>query len=116
MSALSGAEVEQLGIYGKDLYLEPDCVNGATPLPVHCNYMGLGQECRGCFLTCDGATQYMDDFSEEITVWVRPSFEKELCLHHRLVIGIDRRNSTSSLEPHRTDRPVFVLRDSYLRM
>lgn len=73
LSALSDAALEQLSIYDKDLYLERDCVNGATPLPVHCNYMGLGQECRGCFLTCDGATKYMGDFSEEIAVWVRSS-------------------------------------------
>ncbi|CAB1114879.1 unnamed protein product [Ectocarpus sp. CCAP 1310/34] len=37
-------------MYDKGLYLEPDCVNGASPMPVHCNYMGLGQECRGCFM------------------------------------------------------------------
>lgn len=69
LSALSDAAMEQLNIYDKDLYLEPDCVNGTTPLPVHCNFMGLGQECRGCFLTCDGAMKYMDDFPDEITVW-----------------------------------------------
>lgn len=68
-SALSDAAQEQLDVYDKDLYLEPDCVNGAVPLPVHCNYMGLGQECRGCYLTCDGATKYMEDFPEEIEVW-----------------------------------------------
>lgn len=70
MSAISAAAAEQLAIYDKDLYLEPDCVNGAVPLPVHCNYMGLGQECRGCFMTCDGATRYTDDFADEIAVWV----------------------------------------------
>lgn len=69
-SALSDAAVEQLDIYDKDLYLEPDCVNGATPLPVHCNYMGLGQECRGCYMTCDGVMQYMEDFASEVEIWV----------------------------------------------
>ncbi|CAM9668249.1 unnamed protein product [Ectocarpus sp. 12 AP-2014] len=69
VSSLSDAAQEQLSMYDKGLYLEPDCVNGASPMPVHCNYMGLGQECRGCFMTCDGATRYLDDFAEEISVW-----------------------------------------------
>lgn len=71
MSALSDAAAEQLSIYDKAVYLEPDCINGATPLPVNCNHMGLGQECRGCFLTCDGAMKYMEDFAAEIAQWVR---------------------------------------------
>ena len=60
-------------MYDKDLYLEPNCVNGYTPLPVHCNYMGLGQECRGCYKTCDGAAKYMADFPSEVAAWVRSS-------------------------------------------
>lgn len=72
-AAMSDAAVEQLDMYDKDLYLEADCVNGVVPLPVHCNYMGLGQECRGCFLTCDGATRYQEDFAAEIDVWVSAS-------------------------------------------
>ena len=69
-SSLSQAAQEQLDIYDKDLYLEPACVNGTVPLPVHCNYMGLGQECRGCYMTCEGAMKYMDDFPQEIADWV----------------------------------------------
>lgn len=71
LEALSDAAVEQLEIYDKGLYLEPNCANGFTPMPVHCNYMGLGQECRGCFESCDGAMKYMDDWPQEIDVWVR---------------------------------------------
>lgn len=67
---LSGAAQGQLDIYDNDLYLEPNCVNGYTPLPLHCNYMGLGQECRGCFMTCDGAKKYKTDFAAEYAVWV----------------------------------------------
>lgn len=57
-------------MYDKDLYLEPNCVNGHSPLPVHCNYMGLGQECRGCYMTCCGAMKYMADFADEYAEWV----------------------------------------------
>lgn len=62
--------MEQLSIYDKDIYVDSDCVDGETPLPVHCNYMGVGQECRGCFTTCDGAERYMIDYAEEIAEWV----------------------------------------------
>lgn len=58
-------------MYSKDLYLEPGCVNGTTPLPMHCNYMGLGQECRGCYMTCMGVMMYMQDYAEEYAIWVR---------------------------------------------
>lgn len=61
-------------MYDKDLYLEDGCVNGAVPLPVNCNYMGLGQACRGCFTTCAGAQKYMEDFPDEIGVWVNCLF------------------------------------------
>lgn len=57
-------------IFDQDLYLEPACTSGATPLPVHCNYMGIGQECRGCYMTCDGVSRYLEDFAEEYAVWV----------------------------------------------
>ncbi|CAM9343904.1 unnamed protein product, partial [Hapterophycus canaliculatus] len=69
LSALPDAAVEQLNMYDKDLYLEDDCINGAVPLPVHCNYMGLGQACRGCYTTCAGAEKYMETFPDEIGVW-----------------------------------------------
>jgi len=69
-AALSDSDLEQLSIYDKDIYVDSDCVDSETPLPVHCNYMGLGQECRGCFKTCDGALRYMDDYAAEIAEWV----------------------------------------------
>lgn len=73
VSALSAAAAEQMDMFGKGLYLEPACVDGTQPLPMHCNYMGIGQECRGCFMTCDGATSYIENFADEIAVWVRTS-------------------------------------------
>lgn len=69
-AALSDADLEQLSIYDKDIYVDFDCVDSETPLPVHCNYMGVGQECRGCFTTCDGALRYMGDYAGELDVWV----------------------------------------------
>eukprot|EP00904_Undaria_pinnatifida_P012394 jgi/Undpi1/8285/HiC_scaffold_25.g10754.m1 len=69
VSALSAAAAEQMDMFGKGLYLEPACVDGTQPLPMHCNYMGIGQECRGCFMTCDGATSYIENFADEIAVW-----------------------------------------------
>ncbi|CAM9210567.1 unnamed protein product [Ascophyllum nodosum] len=64
-SSLSDATQEQLAIYAKDIYIEPDCLGGATPLLL-CNYLGLGQECRGCFTTCDGAQDFVSDNPGEI--------------------------------------------------
>lgn len=69
-AALPEAAREQLDKYDKELYLEPDCVDPSTPLPMHCNFMGLGQECRACFMTCDGAERYIMDFADEYAVWV----------------------------------------------
>ena len=70
MSAISAAAAEQLAMYDKDLFLDSNCVDDATPLPFHCNFMGIGQECRGCFTTCDGAAMYIEAFAEEIAVFV----------------------------------------------
>ncbi|CAN0035810.1 unnamed protein product [Ectocarpus fasciculatus] len=66
IDSLSDADQQQLALYDSDMYLEDDCVNDSTPLPLSCNYMGLGQECRGCFLTCVGALKYMEDKPEHI--------------------------------------------------
>lgn len=71
MDSLTDEQKAGMAKYDKDLYLEEDCINGTVPLPVHCNYLGLGQECRGCFTTCDGAERYLEDFAAEYAVWVR---------------------------------------------
>lgn len=80
MSTLSDAAKEQLSIYDKSIYVEPDCVDSATPLPVHCNQMNLGQECRGCYLTCEGARKYIEDFAGEIDEWVSAAAFFFLCV------------------------------------
>ena len=49
-NSLNDANQQHLALYDNDMYLEDDCVKDSTSLPLSCNYMGLGQECRGCFL------------------------------------------------------------------
>lgn len=83
-------------MYDKDLYLEPDCVNGAVPLPVHCNYMGLGQECRGCYMTCEGVERYMEDFADEIEEWVSMTPNRDV-----------RRLLPTTLKESVSSRPCF---------
>eukprot|EP00903_Cladosiphon_okamuranus_P007826 g7572.t1 len=65
------AEATRVGYmepYELDLYIEPLCVEPAEHvLPNGCNFMGLGQGCRSCFKTCDGALAYMKAFEVEIS-------------------------------------------------
>lgn len=70
-ASLSDAAQEQLDTYDNDMSLDEKCVDdSASTLVVGCNYMGLGQECRGCYMTCDGAVKYMEDHPEQIDAWV----------------------------------------------
>lgn len=70
--SLSDADLVSLEIYDNDMYVEPDCVDDSiTELVVGCNFMGLGQSCRGCYMTCEGALKYIEDNGDEIKSRVR---------------------------------------------
>ena len=68
-SSMTAADQMQLDVYDTDMYLDPACVS--DNIPNGCNYFGLGQECRGCFMTCDGASTYLEDKAQEIAEKVR---------------------------------------------
>lgn len=61
---------EQLEMYDKDLYLDPTCSEVSADPVNHCNMFGIGQDCRACYMTCEGAMAYMIDFSGEYDVVV----------------------------------------------
>lgn len=48
--------------YDKAVYTEPMCVSSSVGAPVWCNDFGTGQECRSCWLSCDGARTYASEF------------------------------------------------------
>eukprot|EP00752_Nemacystus_decipiens_P006195 g5590.t1 len=66
-SSLTAEDLEGLDVYDFDMYVEPACM---TPehLPNGCNFMGLGQGCRGCYETCEGALYYIKMHKEEINL------------------------------------------------
>lgn len=68
MDALTEAQRKQLGKYDKGLFLDPAC--SSDDLPHHCNYMGITQDCRGCYNTCTGVVLYVEDFAEEYALVV----------------------------------------------
>eukprot|EP00752_Nemacystus_decipiens_P018678 g16744.t2 len=57
VAALSSYAVEKLYQYDRRLYFDPECENDTANLP-YCNFMGLGQGCRGCFMSLAGARKY----------------------------------------------------------
>lgn len=76
-SSLSTAALEQLATYDNDIQLDDECVNNEDrKLVVGCNYMGLGQTCRGCYMTCQGALRYLEDYPDQIEEWVSVRHDK----------------------------------------
>lgn len=61
---------EQMDKYGKDLYIDPACSETSIDPVNHCNMFGIGQNCRGCYNTCEGALLYKEDFAAEYAVVV----------------------------------------------
>ena len=68
-ASLTAADLEGLDVYDFDMYVESACL---TPeyLPNGCNFMGLGQACRGCYETCEGALYYIKMHQDEIALKV----------------------------------------------
>lgn len=71
VSALSDIAMEQLNTYDRGLYLDPECDSEISSLPFHCNFMGLGLRCRGCFMTMAGARKFKADVGGDMLDWVR---------------------------------------------
>lgn len=69
-SSLTAADLESLDVYDFDMYIESGCLQ-TTNLPNGCNFMGLGQGCRGCYSTCEGALYYIKMNESEIEEKVR---------------------------------------------
>lgn len=65
-SSLTAADLEGLDVYDLDMYIEPACMETTEHLPNGCNFMGLGQGCRGCYETCEGALYYIKMNKNEI--------------------------------------------------
>ena len=56
--------------YDKELFIDPACSEVSIDPVNHCNMMGIRQDCRGCYNTCEGAILYRTDFAEEYAVVV----------------------------------------------
>lgn len=69
---LSEANRGYLDLYDKGVYIDPECAAEHAPGDVvaHCNMFNLGQECRGCHNTCEGALAYREDFPDEYAQYV----------------------------------------------
>jgi len=68
--SLTTANLEGLDVYEFGMYIEPACMETTEHLVSGCNFMGLGQGCRGCYKTCEGALYYVKMHQEEITLKV----------------------------------------------
>lgn len=68
--SLTAADLEGLDVYDYDMYIEPACTEFTEHLPNGCNFMGLGQGCRGCYETCEGALYYIKMHKDEIDLKV----------------------------------------------
>ena len=68
--ALDDSMREQMERYDKELFIDPACSEVSEDPVNHCNMLGIGQNCRGCYNTCEGAIQYRIDFAGEYAVVV----------------------------------------------
>ena len=59
---------EQMERYDKELLIDPACSEVSEDPVNHCNMLGIGQNCRGFYNTCEGAIQYRIDFAGEYAV------------------------------------------------
>lgn len=57
-------------MYDKGMYIDPECSDTSIDPLNHCNYLGIGQDCRGCYMTCEGAMRYKEDFAAEYAIVV----------------------------------------------
>lgn len=58
-ASLTAEDLESLDVFDFDMYIDPGCMETIEHRPNGCNFMGLGQGCRGCYETCEGALYYV---------------------------------------------------------